>query len=166
MNESIYFYFEGDEFFAGVREAVATATKSVHVEIYTLASDPVGKGLAELLVKKAKEGVEIKLIYDAIGCRNTSGDLFDFLESGGVEIKKYNSILPPGRHFRRRDHRKMVIVDGMIGFIGGFNFAAEYSRAISGIKVWRDTGIRMTDDKLVLTLSFLFTLLCFSGTIR
>lgn len=156
--ENIQFYFEGDDYFRAIHEAILAARKSVDVEIYYLASDPVGRGLVDRLILKAKEGVSVRLIYDAIGCRNTSTDLMDRLKAGGVQIKKYNAILPPGpgKKFFRRDHRKMVVVDEKIGFIGGFNFAAEYSRASSGEKAWRDTGVRLTDSSLVLRLAFLF----------
>ena len=156
MPNLIHFYFEGDDYFNAIGEAILSAQKSVDVEIYNLASDSVGINLADLLVKKAKEGLRIRLIYDAMGSRDTSQDMIFDLSQGGIQIKKFNSVLAQGGHFSRRNHRKMVVVDGKTGFIGGFNFTAEYSRKYSGNTAWRDTGVRMTEPSLVYRLIFLF----------
>ncbi|MDO8519336.1 MAG: phospholipase D-like domain-containing protein, partial [Deltaproteobacteria bacterium] len=153
---SIQFYFEGDDYFKAVAEAISGAQKSVDVEIYYLADDALGMEFASLLAATAKKGICVRLIYDAFGCRNTSGEFLEDLKKEGIQIKEYNSLFSPDSHFRRRNHRKMVIVDGAIGFIGGFNYSVDYSARHKGKEAWRDTGCRIVDEKLVLVLSFIF----------
>ncbi len=150
------FFFEGDPFFHSLREAIAGAKQCVDVELYYFADDPIGRGFGGLFKKKSGEGVRVRMIYDAVGCRETPSHLFEDLERSGVLVKKYNPLLPPRKYFDRRNHRKMIVIDQRIGFLGGFNLAAEYSEAHSGRKAWRDSGVRFEEPELAGLLNRLF----------
>jgi cardiolipin synthase len=150
------FYFEGDPYFAALEEALAGARTSIDVEIYYFAADRTGVRFAELLTRKASEGVRVRLIYDAIGCRGTSDDFFLQLDHGGVAIKEFHPLLTLGTKFTRRTHRKFFVVDGRIAYLGGFNLADEYSKEATGEGAWRDTGVRLIQSDLVGDLEKLF----------
>ncbi len=150
------FYFEGDDFFHAVREALRSAVQSIDIEIYYLASDALGFEFTELLSARALAGIRVRLHYDAVGCRMTDKGMFLNLESCGVKVKKYNPLIPFGRHFGRRNHRKMFIIDGKTVFIGGYNLACEYSRRASGEQAWRDSGVCLQDEALSLDAVRLF----------
>jgi len=149
-------YFDGDAYFASLREAIAVARESIDLEFYTFASDSLGWSFAHLLRSKAEEGVRVRLIYDSIGSSSSSIDLFDELEGENISYKAYNPLLPLWRNFGRRNHRKIAVIDRKIGFLGGFNLASEYSNFHSSGKGWRDTGVRIEKLELVLSLQKLF----------
>lgn len=153
------FYFEGDDYFRDLRAAIAGARSSVDIEMYYFADDAVGRPFADLLVAKAHEGVGVRLVYDAVGCRGTSDKFFLRLDHAGVALKVHHPLSAffklKGR-FVRRNHRKYVIIDGKTAFLGGFNIAAEYSAAVSGVKAWRDTGVRVEAPSLISQFQDLF----------
>lgn len=139
----ISIFFEGDDFFKTLRETIGSAQATIDIELYYLANDDIGSGIAQLLIKKAAEGVRIRLLYDDFGCRGTSPEIFRELIGAGIAIRAYNPWLPMGEHVGRRDHRKTFLIDGRIALLGGFNLAAEYSRQCAGEKAWRDSGVRI-----------------------
>ena len=156
VNAKVHFFFEGDDYFWKLQDDIVEAQKTIDLELYHFASDAIGWHFANLLIRKASEGVQIRLIYDAFGCRWTSSSLFSTLVEKGVKIKSFNPIFPLGRPIGRRDHRKMILIDKKILFVGGYNFAAEYSQRTAGSECWRDTGIRAEDPTLTQNLEILF----------
>lgn len=155
-NTEPVFYFEGDDYFRALERAIGEARVSVDVEIYYFAADRTGVHFAELLIRKVAEGVKVRLIYDAIGCRETSDDFFLRLDHAGVSVKAYHPLLDLGPTLTRRTHRKFFLIDGQVGFLGGYNLADEYSHAASGESAWRDTGVRIDQPSLVASLKRLF----------
>src|SRR5436190_21761184 len=95
----VFFYFDGDDFFASLREAITVAQECIDLEYYYLASDGLGWSFAHLLRKKADEGVRVRLIYDSMGSASTSLDIFDELEGENISYKAYNPLLPLWRNF-------------------------------------------------------------------
>jgi cardiolipin synthase A/B len=152
MTERASFYFEGDDYFLALEEALSGAHTSIDIEIYYFASDRTGVRFAEILRRKAAEGVRVRLIYDAIGCRWTDEQMFLSLDHAGVSVKVFHPLLSLGAHLTRRTHRKFFIIDGREAFLGGYNLADEYSQKVSGDSAWRDTGARITDPELVASL--------------
>jgi cardiolipin synthase len=135
------FFFEGDDFFAALRSSLETAKKAIDIELYYFANDQVGNDFADILKKKASEGVKVRVIYDALGCRGTAESFFAGLRQAGVQVKVFHPFFPFGGHLSQRTHRKFFVVDGRAAFLGGFNLANEYSRTCSGSECWRDTGV-------------------------
>jgi cardiolipin synthase A/B len=139
--------------FAVMREA----RDHIHLETYIFADDEVGQRFAELLLDKQAAGVPVSLIYDSVGCLNTPRAFFDRLRAGGVQVLEFNPVNPLASQqktwgLNNRDHRKQLLVDGRIAFIGGINISASYSSGssihLTGPKAsseagWRDTHLQI-----------------------
>lgn len=152
----LHFFFEGDDYYTSLEAAIRAATISIKIEIYIFKSDQTGWRIADLLLQKIKQGVSVWLLYDAVGCRGTDAKLFQTLKTAGAHVARYNPLFPPTPYLHRRNHRKMVVVDGAIAFLGGFNFGDEYSCARTERHAWRDTGIKIEDVGTAMELARLF----------
>lgn len=125
-------------------EAIRSATRTIHFESYILHADEVGYQFADLLAKKARDGVHVRLIYDWVGALgNTSWGFWRRLRNAGVEVRCFN---PPSLYspfgWITRDHRKMIAVDGRIGFVTGLCVGARWvGNPARRIEPWRDTGV-------------------------
>lgn len=143
------FYFDGPNYYAALREAIARAGQSIDLEMYIFASDAVGWDFAERLARKAQEGVRVRVLYDSIGSQGTAEQLWFLLQENGVLLQEFNPTLPLPRNLRRRNHRKVLLVDDELGFLGGFNLMDVD---------WRDTGVRLEEPELVAELRDQFEL--------
>lgn len=135
----------GDECFREFAAAIRSARRSINLETYIFNSDDVGWKMARLLANKARRGVEVNVIYDAVGCMGTSRELFNFMADGGVELVEYHPLAPWKKFFNigSRDHRKALVVDGRTAFVGGMNIGSEYAGKRLGGAGWRDTHLRI-----------------------
>ncbi|MCP4138236.1 MAG: cardiolipin synthase [bacterium] len=148
---------DGDEFFDRILKAISQAKKSINLETYIFNSDHVGWAVAEKLAESAKRGIEVNVIYDSFGSITTSSKLFSFLRESGVEVIEYHPFVPWKRYWNItfRDHRKILVVDGEIGFVGGINIGKEYAgRAFKGDN-WRDTHLQI-EGRAVRDIQFFF----------
>ena len=121
------------------------AKKSIHVQFFIIRSDDTGKLLRDHLVKKAREGVEVRVLYDAVGSWNISKDYLKSLQSEGIEVAAFSPVKFPiaTSKLNYRNHRKIVVVDGKVGFVGGLNISDKYRhRPI----YWRDTHMLIRGD--------------------
>jgi cardiolipin synthase A/B len=144
---------DGRETYDAMKEAIATATDHVNVEMYMFSGDEVGQDFADLLIRKQREGVQINLLYDAVGSSDTPAAFFQNMQINGVNVMEFNPIDPAKvrKQFRlvQRDHRKVIVVDGKIGFAGGVNISNVYSssssRPVKGDvpEGWRDTDVKI-----------------------
>jgi cardiolipin synthase len=134
----------GSEFFPSLLEALESARESIYMDFYRISDDRTGNAVGDLLREKAESGVEVCIIYDHIGSF-TSGEYFKWLNGSGVRTAAFNpvSLLRSHIGINRRDHRKMVIVDGRIGFLGGLNIAEVYGDPGKAWEGWRDTAVRV-----------------------
>lgn len=132
---------DGAEYFPRVLEAIAGARHSVLVEMYTFASDATGKKIAAALIERAKAGVVVRILYDGLGSIETSTSLFQSMRAAGAIVTPYRPL--NWFSWRRRDHRKIVIVDGATAFLGGMNFTDEYAPASEGGQGWHDVQIEI-----------------------
>ncbi len=136
---------DGDVFFDELFKAIDSAQLSINLETYIFNSDDIGWKLAKKLANKAKKGIEVNIIYDAIGCINTKALLFDYMKKMGIALIEYHPVVPWRKYFNLylRDHRKLMVVDGRIAFIGGMNIGNEYAgKKYHGLN-WRDTHIKI-----------------------
>ncbi|MCZ6530244.1 MAG: phospholipase D-like domain-containing protein [Chloroflexi bacterium] len=128
------------------QQAIASAERTVHFETYMLRNDPAGRAMADLLIAKVAEGIQVRLLYDWFGALGATGWRFwHRLRSGGVEARCCN---PPRLHnalaWSSRDHRKLLTVDGKVGFVSGLCVAQEWlGFPERGIEPWRDTGVEL-----------------------
>ena len=161
--------FDGPRTISAMMEAIAGARDHVNLETYIFDDDEVGKKFADLLMAKQRAGVQVNILYDSLGSMDTPRKFFERLRSAGINIVEFNPVNPVRNpkhwHLNNRDHRKILIVDGKIGFTGGVNISADYShsslfrsgsRARRGQQLgWRDTHIRV-EGPAVAELQLLF----------
>lgn len=132
-----------DVFINHIFDTVESAKNSVLLEFYEIADDYIGTRLQKLLIDKRKKGVNVRIIYDSIGSRNTSKSFWKKFTDNGVEVIEYNPIkffTLLGKWFRR-DHRKLLISDFSKAIIGGFNLSLDYAPYSLGGKNWKDMGV-------------------------
>jgi cardiolipin synthase len=127
-------------------EAIRSATREILVEFYWIAPDAVGARFRAALVERARRGVRVRVLYDALGSRGMTEGFWSDLVAAGGEVHEYHAFLPfSGRfrlaHLAQRDHRKIVVVDGRVGFTGGVNLGREWLPASEGGAGWRDQMI-------------------------
>ena len=135
---------DGYAFFPALMAEIAKAESHIHIDMYIFADDPLGYLLSDALIDKARQGVEVKLIYDDVGCWNVSHQFFERMRDEGVEIVPFLPVRFPSftSKVNYRNHRKLIVIDGRIGFIGGMNIALRYVKGTSS-QPWRDTMLKV-----------------------
>ncbi|MDO9204015.1 cardiolipin synthase [Methylotenera sp.] len=134
--------------------AIENAKSSINMETFIIEDDEIGQRFAKLLISKQISGVQVNLIYDSVGSISTPKAFFKPLTESGVNVLEFNPINPlatrKGWDVNRRDHRKLLIVDGQVTFVGGINISSVYSsgsfgksRSTKGDQQWRDTHLRL-----------------------
>ena len=141
---------DGLEAFPAMLEAIAQARRQVLLEMYWFDSDFVGRRFTEELSRARRRGVEVAIIYDSIGSIGADRGMFAALEADGAHVLEFNPVAPWRRAFRlsfsrlsRRDHRKILVVDGQVGFTGGINLARQWAPVEQQGGGWRDDMIRI-----------------------
>ena len=137
---------DGEETFPAMLEAIAGARDHVHVEVFIFRDDPVGRTFADAFMERARAGVEVRVVYDGAGSYSTPEAFWARMREAGVQVIAFQPIAPwkRGWGFSRRDHRKILVVDGKVGFAGGLNFDVCHSCRSQGGASWRDTHARVT----------------------
>jgi cardiolipin synthase len=134
----------GDEFYPAMLKAIAQAQSSITIEAYIYWAGDIGKRFAEALAARAKAGIGVKILLDAVGSSTIGDEILEILEKGGCQLAWYNPARPYsiGR-FNHRTHRKSLIVDGRIAFTGGAGIADHWMGHAQDSQHWRDIQIRM-----------------------
>lgn len=134
----------GGDFFPALFQALGSATSSICAEFYIIKPDDTGNDFAQALINAAAKGVSVSLIYDFVGCYDTPSSYFRQLSAAGVQCLPFNKPTFTKLHWLDiRDHRKMVVIDGVTAFVGGLNVGDEYSGFGESFERWRDVGIRL-----------------------
>lgn len=164
-NNRVSFYSDtsvlknGDATFTSIIESIKNAREYIHLEYYTFKSDKIGQKIIDLLCEKAKEGVEIRLIYDAVGSLSLSNKAIKQMKDAGIEV---HCFLPLKHGFYNqkvnfRNHRKIIVIDGKVGFVGGLNIGDEYLGRNKRYGFWRDTHLKV-EGEAIITLQEIFLL--------
>ena len=152
-------YPESNMFFNSLLEELKKAEEYINIQFYIFKDDRIGKEIIEILKEKAQSGVEVRLLYDAVGGRNLSRKAVKEMKDAGVQVANFFpsflNIINFNINFR--NHRKIVVIDGKVGFVGGFNVGDEYLGRDPKFGEWRDTHIRLTGS-CVIDLSMRFLL--------
>ncbi len=144
-NNDIQVYFAGEEFFSDLKKEIANAKKFINMEYFIFQFDGIGKEIADLLIKKVKEGVEVNLIIDGVNLANQK--LSRYFKNTGVHLYLFFRTYIPIFNIRinYRDHRKVTIIDNRVAFVGGMNIGDEYLGK-GKIGYWRDTSVKIYGD--------------------
>lgn len=139
----IKIYTKGKEKFDDLCEALRSAKHHIHLQYYIFCDDEIGHRVRDILMEKAREGVEVRVLYDDVGCWNVKKKFYKEMKDAGVEILPFLKVVLPAltSKVNYRNHRKIVVIDGTIGFMGGMNIADRYEKGIEW-GVWRDTHFR------------------------
>lgn len=145
QDNEVEIFTDGNEKFERLFADIAAATDHIHLIYYIFRFDNLGTRLIDLLIEKAKQGVEVRFVYDAMGSRSVRPKDFKTLEKhGGKAYPFFPSKLPLiNMRLNYRNHRKLAIIDGEIGYIGGFNIGDEYLGKSEKFGYWRDTHLRI-----------------------
>ena len=141
----VEFFSHGAQGLDAMCDAIAGARERVHLETYILRDDATGLRFLEALEDRARAGVEVRLLYDALGSRSLANAALDPLRAAGGEVVAFNPLswIWPALVPRRRDHRKLLVVDGTLAFTGGLNIGDEYVHGLGPGEGWRDTHVRL-----------------------
>ena len=144
QNNRVDFLLDGYEFFPSLLRDIAAARHHIHLDIYIFEDDPLGNLIADALIAKAREGVEVRLIYDDVGCWSVKNRFFQRMIDAGVMVEPFLQVRFPRLTSKAnyRNHRKLFIIDGHIGYVGGMNIALRYVKG-GRTASWRDTMTRI-----------------------
>ena len=139
--DEVEVYTDGYQFFPALLRTIAQARSHIHIDIYIMEDDALGRLVADALIAKARNGVEVRLIYDDVGCWQVPHRFFERMREEGIEVAPFLPVRFPSftSKVNYRNHRKLMVVDGRTGFIGGMNIALRYVS-----NKWRDTMVRVT----------------------
>ena len=145
-DNNVSMYSVGKLFFNELLESLKKAKKSINIEFYIFKNDDIGTKILNVLEEKAKEGVEVRLLYDSVGSRSLNRNVLNKLINEGGKVGEF---FPSWLKFINinmnfRNHRKIVVIDNNVGFVGGFNVGDEYLGKDSKFGYWRDTHIKFT----------------------
>ncbi|MBR7554557.1 cardiolipin synthase [Allobacillus sp. GCM10007491] len=140
----------GAEKFPELIEALKKAEHHIHLEYYIVRNDQIGKQIQEVLIEKAKQGVEVRFLYDAVGCWALPNLYIEQMKEAGIHVQAFAPVRFPliGSRINYRNHRKIVIVDGKIGFMGGLNIGDEYLGKVKMYGKWRDTHLYVRGESV------------------
>lgn len=138
----------GKETFDSVKTEINKARNHIHLEYYIIDDDKIGNEIRELLIAKAGEGIEVRLIIDDVGCWKLGKKFLQSLENAGVELYSFMPVRFPlfANRINYRNHRKIIVVDGKVGYVGGINIADRYIVGSENIPFWRDTHIKIEGE--------------------
>ena len=143
-DNDVKIFTTGSDYFLALLKAIGKATDHIHIDTYIFDDDALGQLIADALIDKAHQGVEVRIIYDDVGCWNVHNHFFNHLKSEGVQVRPFIPVRFPALtgKVNYRNHRKLCVIDGEVGFIGGMNIALRYIRGRRGVS-WRDTHLQV-----------------------
>jgi cardiolipin synthase len=159
--------FDGPQTMRAMMAAISNARDHINLETYIFDQDELGLKFADLLIAKQRAGVQVNIIYDSVGTIGTPAEFFERMRAAGIKLTEFNPVSPfkrfGGWRLNNRDHRKILVVDGKIGFTGGVNIAKDYARSslfrsrgrANRELGWRDTHIQI-EGPAVASLQWLF----------
>ncbi len=147
----------GNETFSCILTALKKAKHHIHLEYYIVRHDDIGQQIKDVLIEKAQQGVKVRFLYDAVGSWQLSKRYIHEMRQAGIEIVAFGPVRVPvlNSKFNFRNHRKIIVIDGNIGFVGGLNIGDEYLGKNPSIGFWRDTHL-MVKGEAVRSLQLIF----------
>lgn len=137
-------YTSGYTFMGALLRELQQARQHIHVESYIFEDDAVGRLMRDVLIERSQAGVEVRVIYDDVGCWHVPARFFEEMREAGIDVRSFLKVRFP--HFTNkvnyRNHRKIIVIDGRVGFVGGMNLAERYVKGFSW-GIWRDTHLML-----------------------
>ena len=142
-NNDIRVYTDGKEKFRALIEEMKQAKRYIHMQYYIIRNDELWQEVEKGLIQKAREGVAVRVLFDSMGCRTMKNRDWERLEKEGIQVAEFFPALLGQLQLRvnYRNHRKIVVIDGRVGFVGGFNVGREYLGRDKKFGYWRDTHL-------------------------
>jgi len=146
QGNSVEVFAETNRTMQAIEKAVEEARDSIHLEYYIFQPDETGRRLRDMLIAKAKQGVKVRFLYDSLGSMRLHREFLRPMREAGIQVATFL----PGQSLRERwslnlrSHRKIIVVDGQVGFTGGMNIGDEYLGRDPVLGYWRDTHLRLT----------------------
>ncbi|QDW73361.1 cardiolipin synthase [Lachnospiraceae bacterium KGMB03038] len=158
-NNDIRIYTDGEEKFRALMWEMDHARNYIHLQYYIIRNDELWQEIETILARKARQGVEVRVLFDSMGCRGMRRSDWERLEKAGIQVAEFFPAVLGKLQLRvnYRNHRKIVVIDGRIGFIGGFNIGREYLGRSRKFGYWRDTHI-CVEGSAVTSLAVRFVL--------
>jgi len=150
-NNAITLYTHGEAMFTAMKEDMRKAVKHIHLLYYIFRNDTLGREVVGILTEKARNGVEVRVIYDSLGSLLSGERMFKELRAAGGRVEAFSPLLlTMSSHLRLnyRNHRKITVIDGTVGYVGGMNIGDEYLGRSKRLKPWRDTHLRLTGSSV------------------
>ena len=144
-DNEVELYTDGKEYFSHLYEAIENAREFIHIQSYIIKDDEVWRNIEDLLYRKAEEGVEVRVLYDSMGCRKMGKREWDRIREKGIQVGEFFPAFFKRLHLRinYRNHRKIIIIDGTKAYVGGFNIGREYLGLDKKFGYWRDTHLEI-----------------------
>lgn len=142
-DNAVEIYTDGKDYFSALYKALENAEKFIHIQSYIIQKDGLWQEMEELLARKAKEGVRVRILYDSMGCRGMKKRDWQRIRSLGIETAEFFPAFFGRLHLRinYRNHRKIIVIDGKRAYVGGFNIGKEYLGIEKKFGYWRDTHL-------------------------
>jgi cardiolipin synthase len=144
-DNDVTLYTSGYEFFPALLHEISLAQHHIHIDIFIFEDDELGNLIADALIDRAEHGVEVRVVYDDVGCWKVKNSFYERMRNAGIDVHPFMPVKFPAFTSKAnyRNHRKIIVIDGKVGFIGGMNFATRYVKG-TGTQPWRDTMMRIT----------------------
>ena len=139
-------FTDGEAKFRALRRDIAAARSYILLQYYIIADDKIGREMRQLLIDRARAGVRVRVIYDDVGCFGVDQDFFRGMTEAGIEAYPFFKVTFPdlASKVNWRNHRKICVIDGVVGYVGGMNIADRYIDGGANFSLWRDTHLRIT----------------------
>lgn len=149
-DNEVQVFSDGNEFYDALHQAIEQAESYVWFQFYIINDDLSGERFAQLLCSKAEQGVQVKVLYDGLGSHKLPNVYVRELQACGVEVYAFLPVISSlfNRQINYRNHRKNVVIDGIVGFMGGFNIGDEYLGGDPKLGYWRDTQLQLTGSSV------------------
>ncbi len=141
-------FSDGNSAIESIFDEIEKARNNIHIQFFVIKNDVVGNKLKDILIRKAKEGISIRLLYDSVGSWRLSANFLNSLKQAGVKTASFSPVNIPfiNSKLNYRNHRKIVVIDGETAFTGGVNIADKYCSKDPNIGYWRDTHLKIRGE--------------------
>ncbi|WP_244282247.1 cardiolipin synthase [Maledivibacter halophilus] len=150
VNNNTEILTNGVKTYSSIINELKKAKHHIHMEYFIIRNDKIGNKIKDILIEKSKAGVEIRIIYDSVGCWKLGKKYIRSLEEAGVEVYPFYPVIFPvlSRQLNYRNHRKIIVIDGKVGFLGGINIGDEYLGKNPNLGFWRDTHMKISGEAI------------------